>query len=308
MTSELLSRATQRVEDAGELLMRFTAAASPEVIDFVRARLAEHGVIVAREERRPVKLGAEKVIVCLALTTTQSVLESEAEHHAYVKHTVDGIVDAFSVAARDNFVGIDRNDFFTLSERAQLLLERLDFIRVVGDSAADFSRQLDDLGVAHDHGGDATLRHVLESNNLVDVVTPLHDPAEREALMWQTMNAACTRAGGSLFSPIERLRAYYGPEVAMYFSWVDFITAWLFLPAAAGVVLFVARSYNGDTIDTCELTPYCACVCVRLFVALDECAALLDVVHGGGCADQAGCGDRHLAANHIARVFVFAVC
>ena len=44
-----------------------------------------------------------------------------------------------------------------------------------------------------------------------------------------------------------------------YFSWVDFMTSWMFVPAVAGIVLYFARMYNGDTIDDCVLTPYVMC-------------------------------------------------
>jgi hypothetical protein len=110
-------------------------------------------------------------------------------------------MEDFSVAAREDFVGIDRSDFFTQGERAQLVQSELDFIRVGGDDeteGARHSRELDALGVEHDHGGINTLRHVLEANGLVDCVAPLHDETEREELMWKVRVACAHAMGGGL--------------------------------------------------------------------------------------------------------------
>ena len=261
------------VEETGVLLLRFTSKTTPEILEFVKDRLAAAGLVVAKEEHRPSnppgfsnssqrRLQEESKTVCLALTAPRAVLEQEAEHHGYVKRSVDGFSSVFSVAGRFNFVDINQHSFFSLAERAQLIQERLDFIRVVGaEQTDDFSKELDNLGLEHNHGGSATLRHVLEENDIVDVVSPLHDPIERETLMWQTVDfggvCSCRKSGESgIFSPVEKLRDYYGPEIALYFSWVDFMTSWLLVPAVAGIVLYFARMYNGDTIDDCELTPY----------------------------------------------------
>ena len=168
------------------LMIRFTEAASDGVVAFVKDRLEEHGMLVVADERRFARGGGWTH--CLAITASRAALEDEAESTGLIKPTGEGTMEDFSVAAREDFVGIDRPDFFTQGERAQLVQSELDFIRVGGDDAAQatrLSRELDALGVEHDHGGINTLRHVLEANGLVDCVCPLHDEVEREELMWK---------------------------------------------------------------------------------------------------------------------------
>ena len=226
------------MEETGVFLMRFTKKATPAVVEFVRNQLTSTGLIIINEERRPSSSATTTAaatgafppsdndphnIVCVAITATRAVLEEEAEHHSYMKPTTDGILDAFTVASRRRFVRIDHPDFFCLSERAQLLLERLDYIRVAGDGVdAEIVDAMEALDIEFDRGCQVTLRHVLEDNNLVDVITPLHDPVDRETLLWKTFSMSCGSNNGSggdytssLFSPVEQLCAYYGSEVAL---------------------------------------------------------------------------------------------
>lgn len=231
------------------LLVRFTAKASAGVIKFVREQLLAHGLLIVAEERRRV-VGSHESTLCLAITATRATLEEEAESMGFVKLTLDGTMEDFVVEARDDFVGIERPDFFTQGERAQLVQSELEFLRV--DNKAH-SKVLAALGVKHDPGGVQTLRHVLESNELIDCVAPMHDEVVREELMWKTMRIALDH---TIFSPVQELRDYYGEGVAFYFVWLDFLTAWLCVPAAASALLYGVRYYRNDTIDTCSLTPF----------------------------------------------------
>eukprot|EP00037_Helgoeca_nana_P005954 m.55293 g.55293 ORF g.55293 m.55293 type:complete len:591 (+) comp16875_c0_seq1:3246-5018(+) len=234
------------------LLLRFTAAATPNLVHFVKDRLVEHGLLIIAEERRRVRGSRSESTLCLALTVTQATMEEEAESIGFVKPTFDGTMDDFVVEAREDFVGIDRPDFFTQGERAQLVQSELDFIRI---ESREHSKTLDTLGVRHNHGGVETLRHILESNGLVDCIAPMHDGVVREELMWKTMKVALD---DTIFSPVQEIRDYYGEGVAFYFLWLDYMTTWLCVPATASALLYGIRACRNDTVDTCALTPFYA--------------------------------------------------
>ena len=70
---------------------------------------------------------------------------------------------------------------------------------------------------------------------------------------WSVASAlsACGRGtgrfcGGLLSQPLDRIAAYFGEHVAFYFAWLEFYTRWLLIPAAAGVLLFLAQLYHGS--------------------------------------------------------------
>lgn len=234
------------------LLVRFTAIASTDVIEFVKERLLEHGLLIVAEERCPVAGSYSDATVCIAVSATQETLEEEAESVGLVKPTREGTMEEFVLACRDEYVGIGRTDFFSQAERAQLVQSEFDFIRV-DEANGSHSTRLDTLGVHHAHGGTQTLRQVLEANNLVDCIAPMHDETVREQLMWKTLHASLD---SSIWSPVQHIRDYYGEGVALYFVWLDFLTVWLCVPAAVSVLLYGLRSCRGDSIDTCTFTPF----------------------------------------------------
>eukprot|EP00941_MAST-03F_sp_MAST-3F-sp1_P002252 g2252.t1 len=230
------------VENTSVLLIRFTKQASDDVIAFFKDSIIKGGLLVADEEKH---LGSGTT--CLTITGTRDVLEDEAQHLGWLKATKDGIVDDFSVAGRNNFIGIRNSDFFSYAERAQLIKSKLEFIRV------EEKETLDELGITYDYNSEASLLYILQSNALIDLISPVHDEVTRTELMWDTFKVGL---GRSLFSPIESLRNYYGEEVAFYFLWIDFMTLWLLLPASIGILLYFLRLYNGDSIDDCVVTPF----------------------------------------------------
>jgi anoctamin-8 len=214
----------------------------------VKAKLTEVGVNVFLEERgNPGRLGEK----CFALTATTTVLEEEAESRGFLKLSVEGVMDDFAVAVRDNFVGIDSPDFFSQGERADLVWSRVDFVRA---DDPQIRWELDKVLAVFDRGDSReTLRHVLEANGLVDCVAPIHDERTRDELMYGTIGMM---GDHSFFSPISQLRNYYSEEIAFYFLWMDFFTTWLCIPAAAALLLFAIRMYRGDSVDTCDITPF----------------------------------------------------
>ena len=243
--------ADKPAEQTPVVVLRFSHTASPRVIKFVKEQLQSHNIIVLAEESKKLpitactspsdlspsrsrsasgtdttnannktqpsqhneQIGSDFGTTCLAITTTRSALEEEAESQIFMKLTKEGSLRRFSVAERDEFAGIDRHSFFNLAERAMLVMERLDFIRVVGKGTdANVSQTLDELGISYASGGEATLRNVLEANELLDAAMPLHDPTQRDRLMWSSMKFRLP--GSRSFKKLEnKIVEYYGSEV-----------------------------------------------------------------------------------------------
>lgn len=251
--------ADEHKADGGVVLIRFPATTSKRITEFAKRRIEEGGLVICKEERLAV-VGTDTFVVCLSLSAPGSVLEEQAEYQAFIKDTIDGIKDVFSVKARHNYVGVNNSDFFSPAERAQLVIERLKDIPALScnDQSASDDETVKELGIdGSTDEGDTKLLDVLEEKEYVDVVCPHHDPKARDSLMWDTLAVAWPRRNSSVFSPVDRICDYYGAEVALYFAWVDFMTRWLLIPAIAGVCLYLVRTYyNNDTIDDCELTPY----------------------------------------------------
>eukprot|EP01119_Soliformovum_irregulare_P016980 TRINITY_DN49_c0_g2_i1.p1 TRINITY_DN49_c0_g2~~TRINITY_DN49_c0_g2_i1.p1 ORF type:complete len:776 (+),score=246.23 TRINITY_DN49_c0_g2_i1:64-2391(+) len=60
---------------------------------------------------------------------------------------------------------------------------------------------------------------------------PLHDESKKQLFReWANLKAVFK------FQPLDRIRDYFGEEVALYFAWLGFYTSWLWLAAFVGLV------------------------------------------------------------------------
>ena len=50
----------------------------------------------------------------------------------------------------------------------------------------------------------------------------------------------------SWFVPTEMIRDYYGDEVAIYFSWMNFFIKWLAVPGIVSLIFSIVNSYMWD--------------------------------------------------------------
>lgn len=205
----------------------------------------------------------------------------------------NAVHEHFTVAGRENFVRFpdtypkdvdpiteyDSFGLFTSADRAMLVWSILDSVHVLPADklSSNLSRKLDELGVPYLHsrhyyyenlksmgfskgnikiaGGDdrerssQSLRHVLQDSGLVDVVSPSHIPHIQNKIVKETLNV---RTG----APLTAMRDYYGEEITFYFAWMMHFSTWLIFPGLLGLTIFTMRLYRGDTVDTCDLTPF----------------------------------------------------
>jgi len=95
----------------------------------------------------------------------------------------------------------------------------------------------------------SSLRHVLEANEYVDVVTPVHWGPARSAIVKETLKPK------RLVPPVQDIRNYYGEDVAFYFAWMGTLSQWLTVLGFMGLVTHIVRWYRGDSLDEDEYTP-----------------------------------------------------
>ena len=184
----------------------------------------------------------------------------------------------------DPITEYDSFGLFTSADRAMLVWSILDSVSVLPANklSSNLSRKLDELGVPYLHsrhyyyenlkamgfskgnlkigsaGSDDsddkerssnTLRHVLQDSGLVDAVAPTHIPHIQNKIVKETLNL---RTG----APLTAMRDYYGEEIAFYFAWMNHFSLWLIFPGLLGLTIYTLRLYRGDTVDTCDFTPF----------------------------------------------------
>ena len=121
------------------------------------------------------------------------------------------------------------------------------------------------------------LRYLLESNDWIDIITPMHtiDEQYKDELLNKT-----TWPLFQIMPPIDEIQNYYGPKIAYYFAFMGFLGQWLTVLTVPGVVVFVCRTIRHDTIDTDEYTPFYGLFCflwsilfVRMWQRHEKCLA-----------------------------------
>jgi anoctamin-10 len=270
------------------LLIRFTSAASARLIDLVEQRLRKGGLLILSPSTTQAASSTyhDKVehTRTLRVTTTQQALEVQAEQIHLMKQTFDtNVIEYFTRAQRQRFCdpsnspSRDAQGLFTSNEWSLLAHRILDRIAVLlrDEQTSELSRLLEteykidcqmhfeEHSSSHipdgalkrrlrEHGArSACLRHVLQTYDIVDVVTPVHLPALRDDIlrrMWWPWY--------QLEPPIDIILDYYGWEVAYYFAWTGFLTKWLLFPGVLGLAVYLLRWYRNDTIDEDEYTPF----------------------------------------------------
>ncbi|KAL7544223.1 hypothetical protein ACHAWF_007603 [Thalassiosira exigua] len=250
--------------------------------------------------------------VVLGLTTTQKLLEHEAQIARLVKPRrtphghIPSVMDPFCDGrARVDFVGAaprsvrgsarggegeddsdehDRYGLFTSAERA-MLVERLvravkcprslefdpadrrgTFVKAGAKSLAGaafqkLTSEVQKLRVSltsrngldsdddEEDEDETSMMQVLFEKELVDEMSPVQVPHIKKRILRETYSIWTP-------PPIQSIRDYYGEEVAFYFAWMHHMTLWFLFPGAVGLLVWIARRYRGDTVDSCDLTPF----------------------------------------------------
>eukprot|EP00004_Rigifila_ramosa_P016078 TRINITY_DN3783_c0_g1_i1.p1 TRINITY_DN3783_c0_g1~~TRINITY_DN3783_c0_g1_i1.p1 ORF type:complete len:673 (-),score=170.04 TRINITY_DN3783_c0_g1_i1:58-2076(-) len=119
--------------------------------------------------------------------------------------------------------------------------------------------------------GDNLMRG-LRKHGLLECAMPLHDEVAASAKVKPLPGAPNLLTNvsiwrkhvGSLSSPVEDIRLYYGEQVAFYFAWMDFYVKWLTAPAVIGFLLWLFRpSGRRGTVEHNRYLPF-----FSLFIAL----------------------------------------
>eukprot|EP00804_Cyclotella_cryptica_P007400 CCRYP_002617-RA/>CCRYP_002617-RA protein AED:0.00 eAED:0.00 QI:635/-1/1/1/-1/1/1/1299/486 len=321
------------VESIPILLLRFSQNAKSDLIHHTIGRLAHAGIVVVTSEGRDddddkaASCTTSKAVV-FGLTTTQAMLENEAELIGMVKPSrtqndqIPIIMEHFTVDARDDFVNIqdsdvcfnenlvknlpeiDRSDYdseglFTSADRALLLLSMLNALPVLekDEESSELSRVLDSLKVMHceantEQHHPKSLVQVLKNNGFVDVIGPVHSSHLKEKILRET---ASLKTG----MPIQSIQSYYGEGVAFHFAWMDFMTKWFMIPGLLGLVVYVIRKARGDTVDNCDFTPFFglatffwAALCERCWERRESRLAYLWGTYASSYRDRISFGQR----------------
>jgi hypothetical protein len=206
----------------------------------------------------------------LLLTSTQKALEEEAEKILLVKErrvpsvfastAFETIKDQFTVAERAEFLPLSSNsDLFTVHERCILAESIFYDIQVSGDQLEELLSDGDNTKRKNKHRQMRTafnLCYLLQSNEWISTVTPVHMHEKKEAIFRDTMKCFFR-----MTPPLDLIEEYYGPTIAVYFAFLSFLGRWLRVLAIPGVIVFVCRQIRHDTIDTDEYTPFYGLFC-----------------------------------------------
>ena len=275
------------LEETPLLGVRFTSKATTRLQELVEERLHQGGLVTLQRVALDDHEGKRLV---LTLTTTQEMMEKEAELIHLMKKTSDtDVLDHFTVKHRQRFCDVsvpyrDCYGLFSACDWSLLANRMLDNITVLppneeetelsrildteyradtlihlerDESAMHLSAQSSGLsdstrGRLHEHGEQsASLRHVLLTYDLVDVVTNIHLPQVRQHITRKTWFPMLR-----LNPPIDLIQSYYGWEVAFYFAWMGMLSQWLVFPGVIGLAVDLFRRYRNDTTDTDEYTPF----------------------------------------------------
>mmetsp|Transcript_11195 Transcript_11195/g.23869 ORF Transcript_11195/g.23869 Transcript_11195/m.23869 type:complete len:742 (-) Transcript_11195:790-3015(-) len=269
------------VEKSPVLLIRFTPKASNAVIVAVIDALATGGMFVIESEGLYDETGKiiatgrgnhnrRKDPVVLGLTTTQELLENEAETLKLVMPSrtslshIDKMMEPFSRKAKGDFVHMehendedyDEHGLFNTMKRA-LLVESM--VRAIEAPASLTEKNntkktrtsmigaLTFTELVEEHT--PSLVEVLKQNNYIDVISAIHSKSIKKRIEKSTYSIIKPL-------PIQAIRDYYGEQIAFYFAWMHHMTVWYIFPGMLGLVVFVLRKYRGETVDNCELIPF----------------------------------------------------
>lgn len=107
----------------------------------------------------------------------------------------------------------------------------------------------------------------LKMDGVISKIFPFHSLDERS---WLIENWAKPR---NIFKPqpLDKIRLYFGEEVAMYFAWLGFYTSWLWIASFVGVIISIfwgISAMNGGLNDPDKYSETWAVVVYAVFLAL----------------------------------------
>lgn len=53
----------------------------------------------------------------------------------------------------------------------------------------------------------------------------------------------------SVFFPVDKIKDYYGENIAIYFEWLNFYMLWLSVPAVLSILLVMRANFSGISLE-----------------------------------------------------------
>lgn len=159
--------------------------------------------------------------VFILVTTTEERLETEAERihlNMKIKNNKGGGYGDFEIANKEMFEP-------TTDEGLFLRVQRIRLIESILESDTE-------------QGGAGLNLNALVRDGIITKIFPLHQEEKRKWLMSEWVKVTPFQ----LFfkaQPLDRIRDYFGEDIALYFAWLGFYTKWLWLASIAGVFCFI---------------------------------------------------------------------
>lgn len=167
----------------------------------------------------------------LIVRAPMTILEEEAEQAEFLKRRlIDGETEDFVAEESEKY------EKLTPSEEAFLLWTHVEHVPCA------------DVKVLEEFVGRDRVELARSSlvKSLVGICecSPLHDDELVKGMMkrWWTLDS-------------NEVAAYFGPNVAMYFVFMDMFTRWLMFPAVLGIISYLRRLYVGVSIDDDPFVP-----------------------------------------------------
>lgn len=155
---------------------------------------------------------------------------------------------AFVYEYKSEYFGGDFDKILSESEKSRLIYIILDKIRLT-QMPSFIKAMKDSKEFTVLEGANEPLQYYLKRNQILKEMVPLwsksvliraghegSDDPKQSDLIKQVKNPL------SLYIDVDKIRSFYGDEIAIYFEWMNYFQKWLLLPSA--LAIFVAISVN----------------------------------------------------------------
>mmetsp|Transcript_35370 Transcript_35370/g.59610 ORF Transcript_35370/g.59610 Transcript_35370/m.59610 type:complete len:709 (-) Transcript_35370:156-2282(-) len=223
----------------GDFLLKFEAGTlQEELIAYVSQRL-NSGFDVEAEK--------DTGLVTVRLHRAELELEAHMKYRKKAKDEEDPKL--FDIYLRDDFEDVDTEEFFLPCEKAHLTQLALNKI-LVDEAGCELIAKAE----AYKSGSHGDPHHkratplflTLRQLSLLELFTPLHSSAKGNVFhrfLWYPHH------------PVQRIRDYYGEEVAFYFAWLNHFTMWLVFPSVTGLGFYLGMIHFGLSVDNNPYLP-----------------------------------------------------
>uniref|UniRef100_A0AC35U6K4 Anoctamin n=1 Tax=Rhabditophanes sp. KR3021 TaxID=114890 RepID=A0AC35U6K4_9BILA len=187
---------------------------------------------------------------CYALYITADYLSllkgAELCHiHKPIKKQFGGGSRQFTFLEVQSFLNVENKQlFFTQIEKSMIVKQIIDMIRAPNE-AISIKKILESSATNPMKLGSTfegrTLIAFLQANNIIGTIIPLHQREILKRLQQEWLFNVFNE------QPIDKIKDYFGTEIAMYFAWLSHLTAFLCAPAAMALLMFFISGFEIKT-------------------------------------------------------------